>query len=39
MPIGVTGGSGLSDVPCPKASLTWPAKPPHAKHQPSPTPY
>ena len=39
MPIGVTGGTGVSDVPRPNVSLTWPAKPPHEKHQPSPTPY
>ena len=25
--------------PRPKVSLTWPMKPPHEKHQPSPTPY
>jgi len=37
MPIGVTGGSGVSDVPRPNVTLTWPANPPHAKHQPSPT--
>ena len=39
IPIGVTGGTGVSAVPRPNVSLTWPAKPPHAKHQPSPTPY
>ena len=39
IPIGVTGGTGVSDVPRPNVSLTWPAKPPHEKHQPSPTPY
>ncbi len=26
-------------VPRPNVSVTWPAKPPHEKHQPSPTPY
>lgn len=39
IPIRVTGGTGLSEVPRPKVSLTWPAKPPQQKHQPSPTPY
>src|SRR4051794_14700347 len=39
IPIGVTGGTGVSDVPRPNVSLTWPWKPPHEKHQPSPTPY
>src|SRR3954471_21391470 len=39
IPIGVTGGTGVSDVPRPNVSLTCPAKPPHEKHQPSPTPY
>src|SRR4051794_9090215 len=39
IPIGVTGGTGVRDVPRPNVSLTWPAKPPHEKHQPSPTPY
>ena len=39
IPIGVTGGTGVSDVPRPNVTLTWPAKPPHANHQPSPTPY
>src|SRR6185312_4354410 len=39
IPTGVTGGTGLSEVPRPNVSLTWPAKPPEQKHQPSPTPY
>src|SRR6266550_4277232 len=39
IPIGATGGTGVSAVPRPNVSLTWPAKPPHEKHQPSPTPY
>jgi hypothetical protein len=39
IPIGVTGGTGVSAVPRPNVSLTWPVKPPHEKHQPSPTPY
>ncbi len=39
MPIGVTGGTGVGEVPRPKVSFTWPAKPPQQKHHPSPTPY
>src|SRR5580698_3963697 len=39
IPIGVIGGSGLSEVPRPNVSLTWPAKPPQQKHQPLPMPY
>ena len=39
IPTGVTGGTGLSEVPRPNVSLTWPAKPPQQKHEPSPTPY
>ena len=33
------GGTGVRGVPRPNVSLTWPAKPPQEKHQPSPTPY
>ena len=36
IPIGATGGTGVSAVPRPNVSLTCPAKPPHEKHQPSP---
>ena len=39
MPVGTAGGTGLSDVPRPNVTFTWPANPPHEKHQPSPTPY
>jgi len=39
IPIGATGGTGVSAVPRPNVTFTWPAKPPHEKHQPSPTPY
>lgn len=35
---GVTGGTGSSAAPFTNMSLTWPAKPPQLKHQPSPTP-
>ncbi len=38
IPTGVAGGTGVSDAPFTNMSLTWPAKPPQQKHQPSPTP-
>ena len=31
IPIGAAGGTGVSAVPRPNVSLTWPAKPPHAE--------
>jgi hypothetical protein len=38
IPTGVTGGAGLSATLFTNMSLTWLAKPPQQKHQPSPTP-
>src|SRR5262249_4647865 len=38
IPTGIAGGTGLSAAPFTNMSLTWLAKPPQQKHQPSPTP-